>query len=291
MDDSGPHRRRGDGDRQRRRILAFVQDFTRREGYSRSYREISDKLGITVSTVFYHVALLQADGSLHREPRQPRTIAGPGRPSPQAEGDEAEVPLIGQIAAGMPLDAEEAVEDTFPLPRELVGNGQLFMLRVRGDSMTGAAIIDGDLVVIRKQETAENGEIVAAQLDGPAGCEATVKTLQRTGGHAWLMPANPAYQPIPADDARILGKMVALVPGHGPARPETRPRRCAAELRRTAGGPIPTMGCRRTARPGRMSRSVPGGRGSHLGTGPPASAAFGGRLRSDLLEHRVEQLP
>jgi repressor LexA len=96
--------------------------------------------------------------------------------------------------------------------------------------MTGAAIVDGDLVVIRKQETAENGEIVAAQLEGPAGCEATVKTLQRIGGHAWLMPANPAYQPIPADDARILGKMVALVrpvtapPGRGRARRGTQRR-------------------------------------------------------------------
>ena len=210
MNDNGHSRRLG-GDWQRRRILAFVRDFIRREGYSPSYREIGEGLGIAVSTVFYHVALLQAGGSLDREPRQPRTIAGPGRPWRGAEEAGVEVPLIGQIAAGVPLDAEEAVEETFPLPRELVGHGELFMLRVKGDSMTGAAIVDGDLVVFRKQETAESGEIVAAQLDGPAGCAATVKTLQRTGGRAWLMPSNPAYQPIPADDARILGKMVALV--------------------------------------------------------------------------------
>jgi repressor LexA len=208
MNDSG---RPGDGDWQRRRILAFVQDFVRREGYSPSYREIGDDLGLAVSTVSYHVSLLQAEGSLQREPGQPRTITGPDCRSPHAEGDGAEVPLIGQIAAGDPRYAEEAVEETFPLPRMLVGHGELFMLRVKGDSMTGAAIVDGDLVVIRKQETAENGEIVAAQLDGPAGHEATVKTLQRIDGHAWLMPHNPAYQPIPANDARILGKMVALV--------------------------------------------------------------------------------
>ena len=230
MNGSGYRRRPGDGNWQRRRIRAFVQEFTLREGYSPSYRQIGDELGLAVSTVSYHVALLKADGSLHREDGQPRTISWPGRPSPAAEGDGAEVPLIGQIAAGDPRHAEEAVEETFPLPRELVGHGQLFMLRVKGDSMTGAAIIDGDLVVIRKQETAENGEIVAAQFEGPAGCEATVKTLQRIGDRTWLMPHNPAYQPIPADDARILGKMVALVrpatarPGRGRTR-DGAPRR------------------------------------------------------------------
>ncbi len=122
-----------------------------------------------------------------------------------------EVPLIGQIAAGAPVDAVELAEDTFSLPRRLVGYGTLFMLRVRGDSMTGAAIIDGDLVVVRQQQAAENGEIVAAQLDGAGTDEATVKTLRRHDGHAWLMPHNPAYQPIPADDAAILGKVVAVV--------------------------------------------------------------------------------
>lgn len=210
MDDSGPRRPR-DGAWQRRRILAFLQDFTRREGYSPSYQQIGEELGIVVSTVSYHVALLKANGSLHREPGQPRTITWPGRLLPAAEGGGAEVPLIGRIAAGDPLHAEEAIEETFPLPRELVGHGQLFMLRVKGDSMTGAAIIDGDLVVIREQKTAENGEIVAAQVEGPAGWEATVKTLQRSGDRTWLMPHNPAYQPIPADGATILGKMVALV--------------------------------------------------------------------------------
>lgn len=209
--DDGHHRGSGNGDWQRRRILVYLQEFTLREGYSPSYRQIGDKLGLAVSTVSYHIALLKACGSLHREPGQPRTITWPDRPSPTAQSDGIEVPLIGQIAAGVPLDAEEAIEETFPLPRELVGRGRLFMLRVKGDSMTGAAIVDGDLVVFRKQETAENGEIVAARVGSPGTWEATVKTLQRIDGHAWLMPSNPAYQPIPADAALILGKMVALV--------------------------------------------------------------------------------
>jgi repressor LexA len=102
-------------------------------------------------------------------------------------------------------------EDTFWLPRRLVGHGALFMLKIKADSMTGAAIADGDLVVVRQQQTAENGEIVAAQLGGTATAEATVKTLQRLDGHAWLMPHNPGYQPIPADDATILGKVVAVI--------------------------------------------------------------------------------
>jgi repressor LexA len=136
--------------------------------------------------------------------------AGP-RPRPPAESDEVEVPLIGRIAAGVPIDAVELAEESFALPRRLVGYGTLFMLRVKGDSMTGAAIADGDLVVVRQQQAAENGEIVAAQLNLAETAEATVKTLQRRDGHVWLMPHNPAYQPILADDAMILGKVVAVV--------------------------------------------------------------------------------
>jgi repressor LexA len=153
-----------------------------------------------VSTVSYHVSVLESEGSLRREPGQPRTITEPCRPWLTAGGDDVEVPLIGQIAAGVPVDAIEVAEETFLLPRRLVGRGLLFMLRVKGDSMTGAAITDGDLVVVRQQEVAENGEIVAARLDRDGTCEATVKTLERHSGHVWLMPHNPAYQPIPADD-------------------------------------------------------------------------------------------
>ena len=206
----GRHARAGDW--QRRRILGFVQEFGRREGYSPSYREIGEELGLAVSTVSYHVSVLESEGSLRRESGQPRTITEPGGPlPPDGDDDDVEVPLIGQIAAGVPVDAVEAAEETFTLSRRLVGHGALFMLRVRGDSMTGAAIADGDLVVVRQQKAAENGEIVAARLDRAGTCEATVKTLQRLGGHAWLMPHNPAYQPIPADDVIILGKVVAVV--------------------------------------------------------------------------------
>ena len=211
MDRDKPRWRTGAGDWQRRRILRFVQEFGRREGYSPSYREIAEELGLAVSTVAYHVSVLEQEGALHRGAGQPRTIVEPVDPATRAEGDAVEVPLIGQIAAGIPLDAVELAEETFLMPRRLVGRGTLFMLRVMGDSMTGAAITDGDLVVVRQQQAAENGEIVAAQLDRSGTAEATVKTLQRLEGHVWLMPHNPAYQPIPADDAIILGKVVAVV--------------------------------------------------------------------------------
>jgi repressor LexA len=117
------------------------------------------------------------------------------------------VPLVGRIAAGGPVLAEQAVEEVFPLPRELVGEGTLFMLKVAGDSMVDAAICDGDWVVVRQQPTAENGEIVAAMIDG----EATVKTYKRRDGHVWLMPHNEAYEPIPGDDATVLGRVVTVL--------------------------------------------------------------------------------
>jgi repressor LexA len=164
-----------------------------------------------VSAVSYHISLLKQEGLLRREARQPRTIVEASVPDPRAESDEVEVPLIGRIAAGVPLDAVEMGEESFAMSRRLVGYGRLFMLRVKGDSMTGAAITDRDLVDVRQQQTAENGEIVAAQLNLAGVAEATVKTLQRWDGHVWLMPHNPAYQPILADEATILGKVVAVV--------------------------------------------------------------------------------
>ncbi len=117
------------------------------------------------------------------------------------------VPVVGRIAAGGPVLADQAVEEVFPLPRQLVGEGTLFMLRVAGDSMVDAAICDGDWVVVRQQPVAENGEIVAAMIDG----EATVKTYKRRDGQIWLMPHNPAYEPIAGDDATILGRVVAVM--------------------------------------------------------------------------------
>ncbi len=117
------------------------------------------------------------------------------------------VPVVGRIAAGGPILAEQVVEDVFPLPRQLVGDGDLFLLKVVGDSMIDAAICDGDWVVVRRQPVAENGEIVAAMLDG----EATVKTLKRTAEHVWLLPQNPAYSPIDGDDAVVLGRVVSVL--------------------------------------------------------------------------------
>ena len=124
-----------------------------------------------------------------------------------ASQEAAYVPLVGRIAAGGPILAEEAIEDIFPLPRQIVGEGNLFLLKVVGDSMINAAIADGDWVVVRQQPVAENGDIVAAMLEG----EATVKTFKHAGDHIWLMPHNPAYTPIPGDDAEILGKVVAVL--------------------------------------------------------------------------------
>ncbi len=117
------------------------------------------------------------------------------------------MPLVGRIAAGGPILAEQAVEDVFPLPRQVVGDGTLFLLQVKGDSMVDAAICDGDWVVVRQQPVADNGDIVAAMIEG----EATVKTFKRRDGHVWLMPHNPAYAPIPGDEATVLGRVTAVL--------------------------------------------------------------------------------
>ena len=121
--------------------------------------------------------------------------------------DTAMVPLVGRIAAGGPILAEQVVEDIMPLPRQLVGHGDLFMLKVSGDSMVDAAICDGDWVVVRRQPTAENGDIVAALLDD----EATVKTFRQRNGHTWLLPQNTRYEPIVGDHAVIMGKVVSVM--------------------------------------------------------------------------------
>ena len=198
-----------------------MREFTQREGHPPSLREIGGRVGLAISTVAYHVSILEQDGTLRRGAGQPRTIASPADPAGGASVGTVEVPLLGQIRAGVPVDAVELGEDTFTLPRWLVGHGTLFMLKVTGDSMTGAAIADGDLVVVRQQPVAENGDIVAAQLEGTGTAEATVKSLQRIDGHAWLIPHHPGYQPLLADDAVILGKVVAVI---RPARPAGRAR-------------------------------------------------------------------
>jgi repressor LexA len=211
-----------------RKVLQVIRDSVQKRGYPPSMREIGEAVGLTsTSSVSYQLSTLQRKGYLHRDVGRPRTVEVrlPGhpavRPEPSKEEDTERVrdgldiasqeatyvPLVGRVAAGIPILAEEQVEDVFPLPRQLVGEGTLFLLNVAGDSMINAAIADGDWVVVRQQEDAENGEIVAAMIDG----EATVKTLKRSDGHVWLMPHNPAYTPILGDDAAILGKVVAVL--------------------------------------------------------------------------------
>jgi repressor LexA len=217
-----------------RKVLQVIRESVQKRGYPPSMREIGEAVGLTsTSSVSYQLSTLQRKGHLHRDVGRPRTVEVrlPGHPAVRPEpGREREpevppsdlpgndipsqeaafVPLIGRIAAGGPILAEQYVEDIFPLPRQLVGEGTLFLLNVSGDSMINAAIADGDWVVVRKQENAENGEIVAAMLDG-ATAEATVKTFKRSDGHVWLIPHNPAYTPILGDDATILGKVVAVL--------------------------------------------------------------------------------
>jgi repressor LexA len=198
---------------QRRKILQFIRGFARRCGYPPTLREIGAAVGLVPSTVSYHRSILETHGYLSHGAGLPRTAVEPppGYPVTQLGADGVEVPLMGRIAAGVPVLANELIEGIYLLPRQLVGAGLLFMLNVAGDSMTGASIADGDLVVIRQQQTAENGEIVAAMVTDGTEAEATVKTLQRANGHVWLMPQNPGYAPIPGDDATILGKVVAVL--------------------------------------------------------------------------------
>ncbi|WP_370882296.1 transcriptional repressor LexA [Kitasatospora herbaricolor] len=168
----------------------------------------------SVSSVSYQVLALEKKGHLLRDPHTPRAYRirhSPWNTLPQdgsqGRSGSVDLPVLGQIAAGAPIVAEQQVDDVFTLPRRLVGEGELFILQVRGDSMTGASILPGDWVTIRRQDTARHGDIVAALLDG----EATVKQLRITDGHTWLMPRNPAYDPIPAGQATILGKVVSLL--------------------------------------------------------------------------------
>jgi repressor LexA len=206
-----------------RKVLQVIRDSVQRRGYPPSMREIGEAVGLTsTSSVSYQLSTLQSKGYLRRDAGRPRTVEVrlPGHPAvrPEAEAsaspamditsqEAAFVPVVGRIAAGGPILAEEVIEDVFPLPKQLVGDGTLFLLKVVGDSMINAAIADGDWVVVRQQPVAENGDIVAAMIEG----EATVKTFKRSGDHVWLMPHNPGYAPIPGDEATILGRVVTVL--------------------------------------------------------------------------------
>lgn len=224
-------------------ILEFIRESVARQGYAPSLREIAQAVGLSSqSTVSYHLSALVKKGYLSRGRGLPRTtVELPSGPDPAAAGpppappDEPEtappaaaaelaagparadpdrpvpVPLIGRISAGVPITAQQEVEDTFLLPRKIVGHGTLFMLRVAGDSMINAGITDGDYVIIRQQEKVFSGDIVAALIEGIEH-EATVKTFQQAeDGKCWLMAHNPAYPPIPGDSAEIMGKVVAVL--------------------------------------------------------------------------------
>lgn len=198
-------------------ILEFITRSVEARGYPPSMREIGDAVGLSsLSSVTHQLSRLELAGHIRRDPNRPRAleVLTELASTSQAIGDEppvlpeeaAYVPLVGRIAAGVPITAEQQVEEIVPLPRQLVGDGQLFMLKVYGDSMIDAAICDGDYVVIRQQRVAENGDIVAAMLDG----EATVKVFRRRDGHTWLLPRNSAFEPILGDHAEVLGKVVAV---------------------------------------------------------------------------------
>ncbi|MFE6969842.1 transcriptional repressor LexA [Isoptericola sp. NPDC057653] len=218
-----------------RRVLETIRRSVEDRGYPPTMREIGEAVGLaSPSSVKHQLTTLERKGFLRRDPNRPRAIEvvdpeapatsdgegqvsaprTPGFVAGSVAGSDAQpaeapsyVPLVGRIAAGGPILAEQVVEDVFPLPRQVVGDGDLFLLKVAGDSMVDAAICDGDWVVVRSQPVAENGEVVAAMIDG----EATVKTFKQTGGHTWLMPQNAAYSPIPGDEAQVLGRVVAVL--------------------------------------------------------------------------------
>ena len=206
-----------------RRIMDSIRASLEAKGYPPTMREIATAVGLaSPSSVKYQLELLEKKGFLRRDALSTRAIEIVADDSRKVRGSAATfttydgeqdtaraayVPLVGRIAAGGPILAEQAIEDVFPLPRQLVGDGELFLLKVVGDSMIEAAICDGDWVVVRSQAVAENGEIVAAMIDG----EATVKTLKNTGDAVWLLPANENYAPIDGTDAQILGRVVSVL--------------------------------------------------------------------------------
>ncbi|MCP1387238.1 transcriptional repressor LexA [Corynebacterium sp. TA-R-1] len=211
-------------DRQRR-ILEVIQDAVVLRGYPPSIREIGDAAGLqSTSSVAYQLKELEKKGFLRRDPNKPRAVDLRHLPDTQAKTkrttaaaptntdvpEEASqprfIPVVGQIAAGAPILAEENVEAYYPLPEELLADGDLFMVRVVGESMVDAAILDGDWLVVRSQPVAEEGQIVAAMIDG----EATAKVFHKDSSGVWLLPRNDAFSPIKGDDAEILGLVVSV---------------------------------------------------------------------------------
>jgi repressor LexA len=198
----------------RQQILECIAASLRERGYPPSVREIGEAVGLTSSsTVHAHLAVLQREGYLRRDPTKPRAIEvryDPSSKAAMAARPVRAVPLVGDVAAGTGVLAVENVEELLPMPEDFTGTGSLFMLRVRGESMVGAGILPGDYVVVRQQPTAENGEIVVAGIPGE---EATVKTFSRRGGQVVLTPANPDMEPMELrpDEVTLYGKVVTVL--------------------------------------------------------------------------------
>ncbi|MEN9294119.1 MAG: hypothetical protein RIT31_884 [Actinomycetota bacterium] len=193
------------------KILSVIKKAVEDQGYPPTMREIGQAAGLSsTASVTYQLQILEEKGWIRRDAARGRAIeiTLPGQDGEAAPQDKTRlIPLVGRIAAGNPILAEQEVEEVLPLPESIVGKGDLFLLQVKGDSMIDLAICDGDFVVIRSQKDAQKGEIVAAMIDG----EATVKTWSKKDGHFWLLPANDDYAPIPADEAVILGKVTAVL--------------------------------------------------------------------------------
>ncbi|MBT1171336.1 transcriptional repressor LexA [Bifidobacterium sp. SO4] len=219
-----------------RKVLDAIRSHISEQGFAPSFREIGEAAGLkSPSSVKHQLQTLEEKGFIRMNANKGRAIevvAGAAVPAEGPRGDAAapgivdvegtaeiyqfpsasitqsrDVPLVGRIAAGVPITAEQHVDDVMRLPERLTGTGKLFMLEVHGDSMVDAAICDGDFVVVREQQSAVNGDIVAALLDD----EATVKTFREDNGHVWLMPHNPAYSPIDGTHATIMGKVVTVL--------------------------------------------------------------------------------
>ena len=207
----GPQTAEGELTARQAAIVSYITQTVARQGYPPSMREIGQAVDLaSTSSVAHQLMALERKGVLYRDPHTPRAYRVRSSWAPDVGSRSAapvDVPLVGRIAAGAPLLAEEMVEDVYCMPRQVVGEGELFALTVSGDSMVDAAICDGDIVTVKRQDSADHGDIVAALLED----EATVKVLRRQDGRVWLMPRNPAYQPIPGDDARILGKVVGVL--------------------------------------------------------------------------------
>lgn len=192
------------------RILAYIQTVIENRGYAPSMREIGEAVGLkSTSTVHGHLTRLEKRGLLHRDAMKPRAIGlnSENRQNPEIASNVCHVPVIGRVAAGSPILAEENTEAVLPLPAEFVGDGELFMLRVRGDSMVNAGILNDDYIVVRSQPDAQNGEIVVALIDD----EATVKRYYKENGHFRLQPENDYMEPILVPEVTVLGKVVSLI--------------------------------------------------------------------------------